>query len=56
MSYVCSTGFCVDGDKYSTHFIFKRCNSLVMLRGIVKVIVAFSDEISTLFIYHEGLG
>jgi hypothetical protein len=28
----------------STHFIFKRCNSLVILWGTVKVIVAFSDR------------
>jgi len=31
----------------STSFIFKRCDSLVILRGTVKIIVAFSDEIST---------
>ena len=28
----------------STHFIFKCCNSLVILRGIVTEIVSFSDR------------
>jgi len=33
----------------STHIIFKRCNSLLIFRGVVKIIVAFSGRNIDLF-------